>query len=209
MITAIMPTMFKGKQVMSVINGLLEQEMIGELIIIDNSEGVDIPYKILENPKITYLKELQNIYVNPSWNKGVGVAKYEKLLIVNDDVETDWSFVNTLDEYITSDRGMIGAGVSCWQYNNNTEDGGVVPIGNRPNCYGCVFAIHKESYVPIPNDLLIHYGDDWLFTKSGKQNWEIINWKMSGESEQTSGLAEFNPIKQMDKHLWTNKYQHR
>lgn len=208
MITAIMPTMWKGKQVLSVIQGLLSQETIGELIIIDNSDKVDIPYPLLQNPRITYLKELKNIYVNPSWNKGAGVAKYEKLLIVNDDVDTDWSFVNHLDEMITEDKGMIGAGVSCWQYNEGWEgSGGVVPISHRPNCYGCVFAIHKNSYVPIPHDLLIHYGDDWLFNRSGKQNYEIINWKMSGESEQTSGLKEFDTVKLVDKHNWFNKYR--
>ena len=67
--------------------------------------------------------------------------------------------------------------------------------------------MHKESYVPIPEDLLIHYGDDWLFTKSGKPNYEIINWEMSGESEQTSGLTEFNTVKLVDKHNWFNKYR--
>ena len=124
MISAIMPTMFKGKQVYEVINGLLSQKAIGELIIIDNSEGVDIPYEILKDPKVTYLKELRNIYVNPSWNKGAGVARYEKLLIVNDDVQTDWSFVNALEDMITEDKGMIGAGVSCWQYREDWEGSG-------------------------------------------------------------------------------------
>ena len=109
---------------------------------------------------------------------------------------------------ITEDKGMIGAGVSCWQYKENWEgSGGVVPINHRTNCYGCVFAIHKNSYIPIPQDLLIHYGDDWLFTKSGKQNYEIINWEMGGESEQTSGLTEFNQVKLVDKHNWINKYR--
>jgi hypothetical protein len=123
-------------------------------------------------------------------------------------VDTDWSFVNALEEYITSDRGMIGAGVSCWQYKEEYEgSGGVVPIGHRPNCYGCVFAMHKDSYVQIPEDLKVHYGDDWLFTKPNKPNYEIINWKMGGESEQTSGLAEFNPIKELDRHNWVNKYR--
>ena len=205
MISAIMPTMFKGDKALETIVELSKQEMIGEIIVIDNSTD---EVHLEDIPKVVHIKEGKNTFVNPAWNKGASIAKYDKLLFVNDDVQTDWTFINALEEYITSDRGMIGAGVSCWQYNEQYEgSGGVVKINNRPNCYGCVFAIHKNSYLPIPEDLLVHYGDDWLFTKSGKQNYEIINWKMGGESEQTSGLKEFDSIKELDKHNWVNKYR--
>ena len=205
MISAIMPTMFKGDKALETIVELSKQEMIGEIIVIDNSTD---EVHLEDIPKVVHIKEGKNTFVNPAWNKGASIAKYDKLLFVNDDVQTDWTFINALEEYITSDRGMIGAGVSCWQYNEQYEgSGGVVKINNRPNCYGCVFAIHKNSYLPIPEDLLVHYGDDWLFTKSGKQNYEIINWKMGGESEQTSGLKEFDSIKELDRHNWVNKYR--
>jgi hypothetical protein len=202
--------MWKGFGVMQAIKEIVEQPSVGELIIIDNSETTADMFAVnhTEFDKLVYINEGKNTYVNPAWNKGASLAKYDKLLFVNDDVQTDWSFVNALEEYITEERGMIGAGVSCWQYKENYEgSGGVVPINNRPNCYGCVFAIHKNSYLPIPEDLLVHYGDDWLFTKSGKQNYEIINWKMGGESEQTSGLPIFDTVKLVDAHIWNNKYK--
>ena len=211
MISVIMPTMWKPKMVMATIKQIVEQPAVGELIIIDNSETDSNAFDIFhtEFPKVVYINEGKNTYVNPAWNKGVSLAKYDKLLFVNDDVEADWSFVNALEEYITSDKGMIGAGVSCWQYNEQHEgSGGIVPIWNhRPNCYGCVFAMHKESYVPIPDNLLIHFGDDWLFTKQHKQNYEIINWKMGGESEQTSGLPIFDSIKEQDNINWCRYYR--
>jgi len=202
MISVIMPTMWRGKEAITTIEELSKLESVGEIIVIDNSTD-EIHLEDFE--KVVHIREGKNTYVNPAWNKGYRLAKFDKLLFVNDDVITDWSFVDKLEEYITEDRGMIGAGVSCWQgpYNHS----GVVPIGNRPNCYGCVFAMHKESYVEIPEDLKIHYGDDWLFTKSGKPNYEIRGWQMSGESEQTSGAGEFNPVKEYDRHLWINKYQ--
>ena len=208
MITVIMPTMWKGKSVWNAIREIVKQESVGELILIDNSADPNRTINPLARnfgSKFVYIDEGKNTFVNPAWNKGYRLAKFDKLLFVNDDVETDWSFVNALDEYITEDRGMIGAGVTCWQGPHNS--GGLAPIGHRPNCYGCVFAIHKNSYVEIPEDLLVHYGDDWLFNKSGKQNYEITHWKMGGESEQTSGRAEFNPIKERDKELWFSKYQ--
>ncbi len=210
MISVIMPTMWEGKEGLTTIEKLNELQSVGEIIVIDNSEPMANPF-FSEYPdlsgykKVVHIKEGKNTFVNPAWNKGWKLAKFDKLLFVNDDVITDWSFVDKLEEYITADRGMIGAGVSCWQgpYNHS----GVVPAHNRPNCYGCVFAMHKDSYVEIPEDLKIHYGDDWLFTKSGKGNYEIRGWQMSGESEQTSGQAKYNSIKEYDRHLRINKYQ--
>ena len=203
MISVIMPTMWQGKGCLQSMKDIVKQEAVGELIVIDNTEAsVTINEKI---PKLVHIKEGRNTYVNPAWNKGYRLAKFDKLLFVNDDVQTNWGFINAIEEYITEDRGMIGAGVSCWQ--GPHHGGGVVPIGHRPNCYGCVFAIHKNSYVEIPEDLKIHYGDDWLFTKSGKPNYEIVGWQMGGESEQTSGQIQFHPIKEADKRLWFSKYQ--
>lgn len=203
MISVIMPTMWQGKGCLQSMKDIVKQESVGELIVIDNTEAsVTINEKI---PKLVHIKEGRNTYVNPAWNKGYRLAKFDKLLFVNDDVQTNWGFINAIEEYITEDRGMIGAGVSCWQ--GPHHGGGVVPINNRPNCYGCVFAIHKNSYVEIPEDLKIHYGDDWLFTKSGKPNYEIVGWQMGGESEQTSGQIQFHPIKEADKRLWFSKYQ--
>lgn len=203
MISVIMPTMWQGKGCLQSMKDIVKQEAVGELIVIDNTEvSVTINEKI---PKLVHIKEGRNTYVNPAWNKGYRLAKFDKLLFVNDDVQTNWGFINAIEEYITEDRGMIGAGVSCWQ--GPHHGGGVAPIGHRPNCYGCVFAIHKNSYVEIPEDLKIHYGDDWLFTKSGKPNYEIVGWQMGGESEQTSGQIQFHPVKEADKRLWFSKYQ--
>lgn len=202
MISVIMPTMWQGREGIETIRALNEIKSVGEIIVIDNTPD---EIHLEDFKKVVHIREGKNTYVNPAWNKGYRLAKFDKLLFVNDDVQTDWSFVDKLEEYITEDRGMIGAGVTCWQ--GPYRSGGVAPIKNRPNCYGCLFAIHKNSYVEIPEDLKIHYGDDWLFTKSGKPNYEITHWKMGGESEQTSGRAEFNSVKDNDRLVWINKYQ--
>jgi len=192
MISVIIPTMWKCKNFKTgkTLNELSQHEFIGEIILIDNAEKTEFNIEI---PKLIHIKEGKNTYVNAAWNKGVRLAKYDKLLILNDDVETEWGVIDLVYDFITENVGVIGAGVSCWQYN-----GGIPQIEKtsfRTNCYGCLMFIHKKSYIQIPEQLKIHYGDDWLFTKSGKPNYEIVNWKMGGESEQTSGLSEFNQIK--------------
>ena len=200
MITVIMPTMWKPDGVLERIKQIVSIPSVSEFILIDNTEdGIDLGESI---PKLIHIKERKNTFVNPAWNKGVELAKNNQLLIVNDDVDTDWSIIDLVSEHITNDKGIIGAGKSCWQYFGGEPE--ILFTPNRVSCYGCVMFIHKDSYVKIPDDLKVHYGDDWLFMKSGKPNFEIVNWKMWGESEQTSGLKEFNEIKETDSKIFFN-----
>ena len=201
MISVIIPTMWKCESFMNgkTLSELSEHPLVGEIILIDNSAHNELD---ITTPKVVHIKEGKNTYVNPAWNKGVNLAKYDKLLILNDDVETEWGVIDLVYDVITEDTGLIGAGVSCWQYNGGIPE--IERTSFRTNCYGCLMFIHKNSYTHIPEQLKVHYGDDWLFAKSGKPNYQIINWKMGGESEQTSGLAEFNQIKEDDSKIYNN-----
>ncbi len=197
MISVIIPTLWKPEGFLERLFEISKIQSVGEIVLIDNdaSKNVDLSHI----PKVVHVKEPQNLYVIPSWNKGVSLAKYDKLLIVNDDVETDWEILNSMADHITPDKGMIGASIKCWHTTDTRTE--VSPIHNMPNCYACFFFIHKESYQQIPESMKVHYGDNWLFDamlRKGKSNYEICEWMLGGESEQTSGLAEFNAIKQLD-----------
>jgi hypothetical protein len=195
MISVIIPTLWKPEGFIERLKEISKNSFVGEIILIDNSTlNIDTSYI----PKLNHIKETQNTYVIPAWNKGVKLAKYDKLLIVNDDVETDWSIIDIIYPHITEDKGLIGAGISCWQQNNKIGELSQAPY--MPNCYACFFFIHKNSYIEIP-EMKIHYGDNWIFDvikSQGKNNYQILDWDMGGDSEQTSGLEEFNRIKQQD-----------
>jgi hypothetical protein len=203
MISVIIPTLWIPGGLLERLNEISKIDSVGEIILIDNdiSKNMDLSHI----SKIVHIKEPKNIYPIPSWNKGVSLAKYDKLLILNDDVETDWDIINQVNEYITPDKGLIGAGVSCWQYKG--ADPIMCPINVRQACYACLFFVHKNSYIPIPDGMQVWYGDDWLFLEiinSGKLNYEITNWKMGGKSEQTSGLSKFDEIKKSDGIFYNN-----
>lgn len=196
MISVIIPTLWKSEGFLDRLLQISNNELVGEIILIDNTpQDTDISHI----SKLNHIKEPENIFVTPAWNKGVSLAKYDKLLIVNDDVETDWSVINLAYPYITEDRGIIGAGNKCWD--NPQGEFRVEEFGSLMACYACLFFIHKNSYIPIPHELKIHYGDNWLFEKikqTGKHNYAIEGWVMGGESEQTSGLEIFNERKNID-----------
>jgi hypothetical protein len=201
MISVIIPTLWKSENFIDRLIQISNNELVGEIILIDNApQEIDISYI----PKLNHIKESENTFVLPAWNKGVLLAKYDKLLIVNDDVETDWNIIDLVYPYITEDKGIIGAGGKCW---DNPEGEFRIEIyDNIRACYACLFFIHKNSYIPVPSEFKIHYGDNWLFNKikqNSKSNYAIEGWVMGGESEQTSGLKEFDEIKRLDNIVYT------
>ena len=201
MISVVIPTLWKPKGVIDRLIQISSNELVGEIILIDNAPQDDIDLSYF--PKINHIKETENIFVTPAWNKGVSLAKYDKILIVNDDVETDWRVINLTYPHITEDKGIIGAGNKCWD--NPQGEFRINVFENLMACYACLFFIHKNSYIEIPHELKIHYGDNWLFDKinqSGKQNYAIDGWIMGGLSEQTSGLEEFNDRKSEDSAIY-------
>ena len=205
MISVIIPTMFIPVGVTERIKEIANHHLVSEVILIDNTpsfnnlEGEDIP-------NLVHIKEGCNTFVNPAWNKGVQLSKEDKLLIINDDVITDFGIIDFMHDLITEDKGMIGAGESCWNPLNGDEQVGIREINHRKPRYGSLFFIHKNSYRPIPEEMKVWYGDDWLFYKSGKPRYEIMNWPMGGGGSQTVDLPQFHTLKINDGHLWHSKY---
>ena len=203
MISVIMPTMFVPVGVTSRIKEITSHPLVSELILIDNTDRLD-NLDGEDIPKLVHIKEGRNTFVNPAWNKGVALAKEDKLMIINDDVITHFGIIDFMHDLVTEDKGMIGAGETCWISPNISPD--INEIIHRKPRYGSLFFIHKNSYRPIPEEMKVWYGDDWLFYKSGKPRYEITYWPMGGGGSQTVDLPQFNELKINDGRLWLNKY---
>ena len=104
-VSAIIPTLWRAKEFTDhLVNVLVEDESVGEIIIIDNAPA-DFFY---DNEKVVMLRQEENIYVNPSWNLGVEESDYDKFIILNDDIIIPYNFVSQLEKWLTEDRGIIG-----------------------------------------------------------------------------------------------------
>ena len=211
-ISIIVPTLWKSEGFKERLMNISALESVGEIILIDNA---DTPPE-LDIIKLTHIKEYKNIYVNPAWNKGVQLAKYDKLCFMNDDVDFDLNLFKNILPHITEDKGMIGLneyhGYGVWQdelgcdrsrpSNRRGHRGYELKVfqlkENRRPGFGCLWFIHKNSYTAIPDDIKIWYGDDWIYYKSGKTNWAMTNIDIIGKPSQTSDLPEFNEVKQND-----------
>jgi hypothetical protein len=215
-ISIIVPTLWKSEGFKERLMNISALESVEEIILIDNT--INPPH--LDIDKLNHIKEYENTYVNPAWNKGYELAKSNKLCFMNDDVDFDLNLFKNILPHITEDKGMIGLneyhGNGVWEdepdcdksradyrRGNRKMELKVIQLDEkrRPG-FGCLWFIHKNSYKLIPNDMKIWYGDDWIYYKSGKPNWAILNLDIIGKPSQTSDLSEFNKVKQNDQRVY-------
>lgn len=153
----IIPTMWKSPKITKSIKDFINCDLVSEIIIINNRIGYELPLDF-DNKKIILLNQEQNIYVNPSWNLGVSVSKSEYLIFVNDDVYIN-NCCSLLEMFLGVDYNIIGLDVE----NSNSKKtftindySGDLP---RPPKFFTWFYMKKNSYVKIPDNILIWCGD--------------------------------------------------
>ena len=206
-VSAIIPTLWKAKEFTDhLVNVLIEDESVGEIIIIDNAPA-DFFY---DNEKVVMLRQEENIYVNPSWNLGIEESDYDKFIILNDDIIIPYNFVSQLKKWLTTDRGIIGIDAASVIKVDDFSSKNITfldrkidlkSITNRDWGFGITLAGHRKSYYKIPENIRIWYGDDYLVqinNKKGKVNYVIDDVPIFTKMSTTSDLEEFEDIKNID-----------
>jgi hypothetical protein len=196
--TLVIPTLWKSNRFLDMLSLYLQYDSVGEIIIIDNSRGYfnhfsEVPHKI------TLIQPQENIYVNPAWNLGIGISKFENICILNDDVSFN---VGIFDLFLKEDvlkNGIIGLSQTSYEL---TEDGQMVLDQWGPGMndwgWGCMIFIKKNMWIEIPNDIKIWYGDNFIKEINPNPKWILRGLKVQTEMSTTSDLIEFNHIKQQD-----------
>jgi glycosyltransferase involved in cell wall biosynthesis len=204
MISFIIPSLMRIPRLLDTLRELSDCEEVGEIILIDNSTASEL----IELPKLIHIRESENTFINPAWNKGAKLARYDKLCFLNDDIWFDWKYLSLISSHIREDVGLIG--MSTNNYIDPPDEFRIVPAfhsekttrGIRPVGYACCFFIHKYNWDEIPNEMKLWCGDDWLFYRSKFTNYIIDGMKCYGDLSATlsaKDLAEiFDPIKKND-----------
>ena len=206
-VSAIIPTLWKAKEFTDhLIDVLIEDESVGEIIIIDNAP-TDFCYT---DEKVCTLKQSENLYVNPSWNLGVEESDYDKFIILNDDIIIPYNFVYELESLLTEDKGIVGIDYKAVIATDGFMDENITfldrkitlkSIRMRDWGFGIVIAGNKKSYHKIPENIRIWYGDDYLVqlnNEGAKPSYVIDNVPIFTKMSATSDLAEFEEIKNID-----------
>ncbi len=202
MFSVIIPTMWKSELIWTSIKQLEEHPEVGEIILIDNSSE----QKELNGEKICHIREGVNTYVNPAWNKGVRISKFDNLCIANDDLAFNPALLDFVKPHIH--KGVIGQNISNYDKWITEFNPAIEQMEGRDWGWGCLFFIHKSNWVDIPTDLLIACGDDYLI-----KNVKGGGWKISGNPIEhtqisiTSIRPEFFSIQLNDIKTYESKYK--
>jgi hypothetical protein len=204
MLTVIIPSLLRIPRLFQTISELSSSPVVGEIILIDNSTNT----QELQLPKLRHIIEGKNTYINPAWNKGASLARFEKLCFMNDDIWFDWRYLDLIEKEITEDKLMIG--MSAENYKNPSSEFKISTIEKHPNTnkvhrpdgFGCCWFIHKKNYRMIPEELKLWCGDDWIFFYNRENNFKIEGIHCHGLVSATLNAddlkLEFDPIKQND-----------
>lgn len=183
LVSVIIPVLNNWIYTKSLLNDLSGISNI-EIIVID-SVSTDATQKQMEkladNKTIRYYRSPKNLYVNGAWNKWVKMAKGKYVVIMNNDLK------------IRNPKILIEKLIEPLQYIGNImltspiytlwEDDTITSLykGNRSNpnniCWHC-FCMLKSDWIPIPEDMKIRCGDNWIYETIIRRWWLINDWCM-------------------------------
>ena len=191
----IIPTLWKSDRIYKLLDDLQDCHLVDEIILIDNSnEYFEFINKII--PKVRVVSTKENMFVNPSWNLGVSLAKNSNLAILNDDINFNTDVFEFIKDHM--DEGIIGQCCSNYDPIDRGLPYEIEKPNFRPSGWGCMLFIKKENYITIPKELLIACGDDFLFERVKGGAYNVKNLRVDTKISTTSLLPQFTKIQDDD-----------
>lgn len=208
MFSVVIPTLWIPETFLTQLSLVSKHSLVDEIIVISNNRS-SLPKKALPD-KVKLIDLENNIGVNPAWNLGVSCAKNDKVLLINDDILFDTDIFSWFDKVSYEDFGCIG--VDPLPKNKKK----IEEVKKRNHGFGFLFCVNKKTYTPIPEDINIFFGDDWIFVscaEKGFKNYCVKGFTFSGEesasSKRFSGiiLREFQDYSKHVRKLYQNDYR--
>lgn len=167
MYSVVIPTMWNCSFFPEFLQDLLEFPQVGQIIVINNNMEKMPANLPMTHPKLKMMVFGNNIGVNPAWNIGVQESKYDKVCIANDDVVFDSKIFDKVSPVLNAESGVVGICPGRLEFNQPPFETGICRVipwtGQHTFGFGCLMFVHKRWYIPIPNELKIYYGDNWIF----------------------------------------------
>tara|TARA_Y100000385_G_C13024158_1_gene607622 strand:- start:40 stop:666 length:627 start_codon:yes stop_codon:yes gene_type:complete len=200
MYSVIIPTLWKSTRTFSLLEDLNKCEFITDIILIDNASSNEPTLQNLT--KVNHINPGKNLYVNPSWNLGVILSKEDNIIICNDDITFNPQlYCEILNQIDLQKIGVIG--VSHKNYELTTPSSILLhPKPDDEPGWGCLIALNKTNWVPIPSSLKIWCGDNFILENNFNSQFSLEGIPISTEMSTTSDLKEFDSIKHQDIINW-------
>lgn len=198
--SVIIPTLWKSIRTIHLIEQLIDCPYVGEVVLISNTRHYNNPR--IKDPRVIIIEPEENLYVNPSWNLGVEASQFDNIIICNDDVTFDPNlYFYLLDQVDLKKRGFIG--MSSENYELLSPNSPTIKKYEAGTWgWGCIIALHKENWIPIPDALKIWCGDSFMIEVNPAPTFTMHGVPVKTEMSTTSDLAKFDQVKQQDLINW-------
>ena len=201
--SVIIPTMGQANHLLGPLLAMYNAHpRVGEVLVINNS-GVAQP---LIGAKTREIHRGENIFVNPAWNLGAQEAKYPFLIISNDDIAISARMVAFALRVAAGPVGIVGPSSSCVRHSRDRLPW-VAPAYDRRTLFGTFMVMRRENYKPIPDDLKVFAGDDYLFGLQEQRNVFLGGFAVRTPMGVTSRQPQYSPIKLSDVDTFNAKYR--
>lgn len=192
MISIIVPTMWRYEPFCNFLSTMVELDVVGEVILINNDITKTPNHPVLQHPKLVVKNYPSNIYVNPAWNIGAEAARFEHLCFLNDDVIVDLKVFVECDRFLrdkleTERVGYISICPGLPQLTQPLVTDGTIQIvpfdktwhGAMDWGAGSLFFVHKKYWIPIPDGIDVFCGDLWVWDSqhylNKRRSFKIVN----------------------------------
>ena len=191
-LSVIIPTLQRARELPELVALCADHPAVLEVIVINNHPAP----LVFEQEKVRVLQQERNIFVNPAWNLGVREAVGDHLAIINDDVLFDPVVLDIAADFVVKPRrGILALEGTFINQESPTRPrlriAGSNLIGNS---FGMFMCLRKENYVPIPDDLKVWGGDDWLFVQQSWPNWALMGPRVRSKVSVTSSERQFQDM---------------
>ena len=191
-LSVIIPTLQRARELPDLVALCAGHPAVREVIVINNHPAPLV--FVQENVRV--LQQERNIFVNPAWNLGVREAVAEHIAIINDDVLFDPVVLDIAADFVVKPRrGILALEGTFINREVPTRPrlriAGSNLIGNS---FGMFMCLRKENYVPIPEDLKVWGGDDWLFVHQPWPNWALMGPRVRSKVSVTSSESQFQDM---------------
>ncbi|WP_256841514.1 glycosyltransferase family 2 protein [Ornithinimicrobium cryptoxanthini] len=191
--SAVIPTLQKSPELWPLVQQLTAHPLVHEVLIVNNASAP----LAWDSSKVRVLQQAVNIYVNPAWNLGAREATGEYLAIINDDVRFDDEALDAAGRVLRRGWfGIVGPDRSCFA----TAHTGRVKV--RParhtatiHGFGTFMCLRRSAFIPIPEDMRIWGGDDWLIQRQGRPPGALLNVRFVTEMGTTSMRPEAQALR--------------
>lgn len=208
--SVVIPTLWKSSRIHILLKSLIECEYVDEIILIDNSREFKNYYDTLK--KVRVVSPLVNIYVNPAWNYGVKFSKNNFIALINDDITFDTKIFGKLSEDSLKEYGFIGMYEKNYEISNNSETNWIFENWHpnmHPHGWGCFILFHKDNWIPIPDEIKIWFGDNFMREVNPAKKMILKGFKIDTEMSTTSVDTMWDSVKKEDTKYYISKIKRK